>query len=111
MTHLVTKKAVRPAGPQDRCFYCRQIIGTPHDFSCVLLKRKVKVRLTVEYEVDVPAEWDKEQIEFHRNEGSWCANNALDELTALFRSENSPCMCELSHFEVVSLSDEVFSNG
>lgn len=93
---------IRPAGPPDACLYCKQKVGDPHLAECVTVKRTVVVRMTVEYEVDVPQSWDKEQIEFHRNEGSWCANNALDELAQLHDAESAEtCLCPSARFEYV----------
>lgn len=64
--------------------------------------KKVRVRLTVEYEVEVPADWDKEMVEFHRNESSWCANNLISELDEIFDHEDgSSCMCHAAHFEYI----------
>lgn len=93
---VVTEKAQRPANMNGKCFYCHQKIGDKHKVDCVLVKKKVKVKmkLEVEYEVEVPADWDKDQIEFHRNEGSWCANNALEELENL-----EGCLCDDAEFE------------
>lgn len=96
----VTEEAMRPASDKRQCFYCQQAIGEVHKPNCVLISRKVKVRMTVEYEVEVPAHWDKSNIEFHRNEGSWCTNNAIDELTSIFEGEEeNGCMCSCTEFE------------
>ena len=94
MTFIVTEKAQRPAKMDGTCFYCGVKIGGLHKTDCVLVKKNVKIRLTVEYDVSVPAFWDKDQIEFHRNLGSWCADNSLDELQAL-----NGCLCSYTHFE------------
>lgn len=62
-------------------------------------KRKtVIVRMTVEYPVDVPSDWEKYDIEFHRNEGSWCASNAIDELQEL-----GDCICSYTEFAYVGV--------
>ena len=95
----VTEAAMRPASSSPQCFYCQQAIGAEHKPTCVMINKKVKVRMTVEYEIEVPASWDQEQIEFHRNEGSWCSNNALAELEALFGDEGGQCMCDSTRFE------------
>lgn len=99
----VTEKATRPASdrPSDRrqCLYCQVGIGGYHKADCVLIKKKVKVRMIVEYEVEVPAHWDKGTIEFQRNEGSWCASNAIQELDKLFGEDAGPCMCPAAKFE------------
>jgi len=63
--------------------------------------------MTIEYEVDVPSRWGKENIEFHRNEGSWCADNGLDELQEL--AEKKGCLCETSVFyEYIKDSSEPY---
>jgi hypothetical protein len=86
-TFTVTSRAMRPACNEHRCFYCRVPIGADHKSDCVLISRRVVVRLesegfdvSHEYEIVVPAAWTAEDIEFHRNDSSWCADNALDEL-------------------------------
>lgn len=94
---IVTVEATRPAGLPDRCFYCKRLLGTTHDDDCGLIKRKVRVRMTVEYDVAVPADWGREQVEFHRNDGTWCADNALDELAA--EAERNGCLCPNTRFE------------
>lgn len=93
MDFIVTEKAMRPAGPERRCFYCKEPIGGKHGPTCVLVRKKVKIRATVEYEIEVPAHWDAEDIEFHRNDGSWCSSNMIGELEAL------GCLCGAVHFE------------
>lgn len=91
MSHIVTEKAQRPASMNGTCFYCKQPIGAEHLHDCVLIERKVLVRAVIEYEIAVPADWTAEQIEFHRNDGSWCADNMIPELEALTESE---CLCD-----------------
>lgn len=68
---LTNDDGIRPAGEPDECFYCHQKVGTPHREECVCVNKKVKVRAMIEYEVEVPFFWSKEDIEFHRNESSW----------------------------------------
>lgn len=98
----VTDAAQRPARPDGRCFYCHAAVGATHEPSCVLIVRRVRIRMTVEYEADdVPACWTAEDIESYRNDGAWCANNALDELRALFGDDRGPCMCESARFAYV----------
>ena len=104
----VTEKAMRPRSSARQCFYCKQPIGKVHKQDCVLVKKTVKVRMIVEYNVDVPAHWAAEQIEFHRNNGSWCSNNALSELDALFGSNNGPCLCNSARFEYIGDDSEPY---
>ena len=109
VSFLVTEKATRPAGKDGECFYCQRKIGEPHKPDCVLINKKVKLRMTVEYDVDVPAYWDKKQIESHRNDGSWCANNALVELEELFCTDgDGPCLCSVAEFEYLGDEGEPF---
>lgn len=110
MGFIVTEKAQRPANMNGACFYCHQKIGLEHTHACVLIKKKVKVRMTVEYEIDVPASWSKESIEFSRNESSWCANNAIDELENVFDKCESACMCASAKFEYLCDTSEPFIN-
>jgi len=53
----------------------------------VCRKRTVVIRYTIEVTTDVPESWTPEDIEFHRNESSWCANNIVAELEAAY------CLC------------------
>lgn len=108
MEFIVTEKAQRPANMNGRCFYCDQPIGEQHKSDCVHIRKTVKVRMIVEYEVDVPADWGKQQVEFHRNEGSWCSNNALDELERL--AEEKGCLCHAMEFEYLGGDSEPYLN-
>ena len=103
---IVTSKAMRPASAKEQCFYCQQPIGQPHKDDCVMIVKRVKVRMVVEYEVEVPAYWSGEQIEFHRNQGSWCADNAIEELEAL--SESQKCLCHHAHFQYIRDTSEPY---
>jgi len=96
MKFKVTEKATRPAGNAGECFYCREAIGATHKDDCVLLTKKVKVELYIEHIETVPAHWDKDDIEFRFNESTWCATNALDELTELYGKDDGPCMCPVT---------------
>ena len=71
---------IRPAGKPDECFYCGSKVGEPHKHGCVTVVKKVKLKATIEYEKEVPADWDDEQIYYHYNLGTWCANNIVDDL-------------------------------
>lgn len=109
---IVTTAAARPAGPPDECFYCYQKVGTPHKSECVLVCKKIKIRMIVEYEAERPASWDKHQIEFHYNDSSWCAGNALQELKTYTEKANNTCLCNEAHFEYVEdVSEPYLSEG
>jgi len=103
----VTKKAMRPASKEEKCFYCQQPLGAKHNDGCVLIQKKVKVRAVIEYEIDVPSEWDASMIEFHRNESSWCAGNMIDELQELNDKENE-CICGLVKYEHIEDVGELY---
>jgi len=45
---------------------------------------------------------DASAVEFHRNEGSWCAGNAITELSKMFEGAN---VCPCSIFECEFLDD------
>jgi hypothetical protein len=103
---LVTKKAMRPVSEEKRCFYCHQPIGEYHLDDCVLIEQKATVKMIVEYEVNVPFSWDKEDVEFNRNEGTWCSDNAIEELKKLSKKEG--CLCSVAKFKCLKLSKEPF---
>lgn len=99
---LVTAKAQRPARIDGTCFYCRQAIGAQHKLGCVLVRKQVRVRMTVEYDVSVPAHWTSETIESARNGGSsWCLDNAIAELQELADGPDG-CLCEHAKFEYLA---------
>ena len=65
--------------------------------------RKVKIRCTLEYEVEYPGTFDDEGVLFHRNEGSWCASNIIEELQSMDNEEFN-CLCDKAVFEIVKES-------
>ena len=86
-----------------QCIYCGSKIGEFHKYECVTLTKKVKVKYSFYIEIDVPQSWDKDQIEYSRNEGRWCADNSLTEIE-LYRNSKNTCLCNF--FECEVLSDE-----
>lgn len=97
---------IRPAGEPDECFYCHSKVGEPHKFNCVTVCKNVKVRATIEYVKPVPVSWDKEMIEFHHNQGTYCANNIVKDLQEYieYLDKDDDCLCQHCNFEVI---DEV----
>ena len=88
-THMVTlKNGPRPAGPPDKCFYCGMDIGEEHAVECVCRTRSVVMRHEFEVTVDVPDSWSAEDIEFHYNQSSWCAGDAIAEI-----ERHGDCLC------------------
>lgn len=108
MSNLTVEPDDRHGGDV-RCFYCHEAVGAPHKPECVRITRKALVRAIIEYEVDVapmgdPDDKAAEHFEFHRNEGSWCADNMLRELSDLC-GENG-CLCGRVKFAFVRFTGE-----
>ena len=93
---------MRPASDDIACFYCKQPVGGEHKDDCVLLERKVRVMMFVDYEITVPNSWTPQMIESHRNDGSWCSSNAIGELQAISKSEGCLCINERVNFKFLS---------
>jgi hypothetical protein len=80
-SNLVTKdNGPRPAGKPDQCFYCGEKIGKLHKKDCVCRVKEVDVR-----------SWDKQAIEFQRNDGSWCADNGLEDIVEYANKKGCSC--------------------
>ncbi|HQR21884.1 MAG TPA: hypothetical protein PKV98_13505 [Burkholderiaceae bacterium] len=104
---VVTTAGMRPNSRSEHCFYCGEPVGANHKSNCVLVLRKAKVRMTIEYEIEVPASWGADLVEFQRNGGSWCASNALAELEKL--EDSCGCLCNTNiRFECVELGADVY---
>lgn len=73
------------------CYYCSALLGQEHLSSCVTRRRTVVVSFTFELVWKVPEDWDKDMIEFHVNDSSWCGSNIIPELERLSRDEK--CLC------------------
>lgn len=96
---------IRPGGPPDECFYCQRKVGEEHEKSCVVIVKKVRLRYIFVVDVYEPHGSDKEMIVFHRNESSWCASNALDELE--LHDDQERCLCDRMVCEFVETLDDV----
>ena len=84
------------------CFYCGEAVGTQHKDECVLVTKRVKLRLTAVFETECPRSWDHSMIAFHFGENN-CADNMLRDLAryAERRSDEGSCMCDLVEVEEV----------
>src|SRR5690348_18450545 len=77
---------IRPGGGPDKCFYCHAKIGDLHDETCVVVESLVLYSVWANgkrvgtYKNYEPWHWDADRMEFMRNESSWCADNALQEI-------------------------------
>lgn len=103
----VTAAAERPGNVKPgQCFYCHQPIGSFHGDECVLIEKQVQVDLKLRYCVMVPAHWTAGDVEFHRNEGSWCADNLVEELQKIRDQGNEvdECLCNDAKFTFVGES-------
>ena len=90
----VTESSTRPAGKSDRCFYCGRLLGEQHKENCVIRSKTVVVDFMVRTVLTVPEHWDNEQVNFHYNDGTWCSDNLINELSR--RSENVRCLCDIT---------------
>ena len=88
----------------EQCLYCKQVAGQPHGRECVVVEKRAKVRYSFELEIGVPHSWGQHEIEFHRNDGSWCADNALTELHRLANQQG--CLCNNFHCEFLEVVDD-----
>ena len=99
-THLVTKEnGPRPRGRDDECFYCHHAIGTEHAKTCVCRKRTIMVRVEIDMAYDVPEHWDKDMIDFHFGDSSWCADNIVERLQKL-QNAGHTCLCSFANFKL-----------
>lgn len=105
-THLCTPEhGPRPAGRPDECFFCHVAVGSTHKPDCVLRLKTVMMRYSFEIPVLVPEFWPDETTMFHRNEGSWCANNALTELQGVVETKVG-CLCGVFEAEFLREASE-----
>lgn len=104
---IVTEKASRPAGRKDICFYCNQPVGQPHRTECVYIKRRWRVRVTVEIDIERPADWPQHMVEFHLNDSSWCASNIGQEIVDYVET-GPPCLCGSFEAEILERKEETF---
>lgn len=93
---------IRPAGRKDECFYCHQKVGTKHKAECVMVLKKIKAKYIFEIELEVPYFWNADMFEFHHNESSWCASNAVSEIQRLYPADGESCPCGVFKAEYVS---------
>jgi hypothetical protein len=121
---------IRPGGRPDECFYCRQRIGTPHGAECVIVTKRIEMRVTVKavlegfatqglWQFDEPHSWGAEMSNSHKNDGTWCAGNFLDisREVVVWGDKPAPwaflekefawgsCLCEYLVFEFVRVID------
>lgn len=99
-TYAVRPKDERPARQDGTCFYCGQPIGGHHADDCVIPQKTCVVDFTIRLVTSEPAYWNKDNIEFHYNESSWCADNLMGYLEE-FENNTGRCMCGLVSAEFI----------
>lgn len=97
-------EGLRPDWSPDQCIYCKARVGERHDFKCVTVERPVVVEITTQLTIMVPISWDKEQIEFHRNEGTWCADNMQHDLKHHIEHQER-CLCSVTKYKYIGEQD------
>lgn len=119
---LPNDDGIRPAGPPGACLYCRATIGSPHGPECVCVSKLVRFAVEMDgvqvgtWDEYVPHAWDTDMMEFARNEGSWCADNALDgidwadktaaDAAHALSDGGEDCCCSLLGFRFVEVLDD-----
>ena len=120
---------IRPAGKPDECFYCQQKVGSPHGPECVMVTKRVEMRVKATmpsgiylglWQFNTPHYWSVFAIEFHKNGSSWCASNFTDEpqdrvtwdagdpwpeLKSLAHAYDG-CLCGRLEFEFIRVVDD-----
>ena len=95
----VGEYSIRPAGRSDECCYCHSKVGQQHKDGCVIRTRTVNLDVTMHIVMNVPENWDKSQIEWHYNAGTWCASNLLSYLDD--RDTQIGCLCDITEIKYV----------
>jgi hypothetical protein len=54
---------IRSAGLPDHCFYCNKKVGTQHRRNCIAVRKRVRLRLTIDVVVAAPHSLSNQQIE------------------------------------------------
>jgi len=98
---------IRPAGNPNECFYCRQKIGQEHKEDCAVVTKEVIMEYSIQIPIRVPYHWDEENMNFHKNGSSWCANNAIREVWDFIKKlkKDGDCLCDAFSASYVETSD------
>ncbi len=98
---LVKAEDSRPIGPAGHCTYCKEPIGSPHTWECVIPEKGVEIEITIRGITNVPRSWDAHDIEFYLNDGSNCIDNQINELM-----EKHGCLCPIAVGKYIGDVDE-----
>lgn len=114
---LVNDDGLRPAGNPGECFYCGRKIGDEHSRECVVVYKVVRYGVYIgdrrigTFDNPEPHGWDEETCERIRNQGSWCADNAVDRIDGISCEDiarieaHDGCSCSLLEFRLESILD------
>lgn len=99
---------IRPAGKPDECFYCGREIGEEHAEDCVVVTKEVLMEYSIRIPIRVPYHWGEDQMNFHKNGSSWCANNAIREIWQLIKKlkKEGDCLCPVFSARFVEVIDD-----
>jgi hypothetical protein len=109
---LADDYGIRPAGAPDERFYCHRKVGQLHRRKCYAIVKNVTYDVLANgvkvgtFTHEEPSFWDAEACESHKNESSWCSDNALHAIAWLDTRE-----ARQAEATVEALSDEDCSCG
>ena len=84
-----------PKGSPTECFHCGSKMGEEHKEGCVFRRKAVIVEVKITLPIVVPSHWSGEDVDFHLNESSWCADNIVVDLQKYIdaKGDEAPCLC------------------
>lgn len=75
-------------------------------------QKRVKIRISFEIETIEPSNFSKEDIEFRYNQGSWCADNAIDMILQQQKKDSCLCKsCKVEYVETIQENKNILSGG
>ena len=63
------------------------------------MNQKKIIRITIDLPMEFPASWDNGMIEWYLNEGTYCLDNLIDELSNY--SEENGCICRITKCKAI----------
>ena len=121
-TVLENDFGIRPAGPPDKCLYCKSKVNEPHGQDCVVIVRRVTyevsagIGIVALFEMDEPASWSKDTMRFMRNESNWCCGNMINNNDLIVTNseawealtKDDDCLCSVLNLEPSIIGEEVY---
>ena len=80
-------------------------------------KKRVTIRASFTYTVEVPADWGAAMVEFWANDSSSCSNNCVADLTKIVGrleyTKGGACFCDRTHVEYLreSTAEDLAAEG